>query len=34
VPDPYHGGEEGFQQVLDLIEQAADGLLHEVQERL
>ena len=27
VPDPYYGGEEGFEEVLDLIEEAADGLL-------
>lgn len=27
VPDPYYGGDQGFDQVLDLIEAAADGLL-------
>lgn len=27
VPDPYYGGERGFEEVLDLLEQAADGLL-------
>ena len=27
VPDPYYGGEQGFEEVLDLIEEAADGLL-------
>lgn len=27
VPDPYYGGAEGFEQVLDLVEDAADGLL-------
>ncbi|MFD1009628.1 low molecular weight protein-tyrosine-phosphatase [Oceanisphaera ostreae] len=27
VPDPYYGGEQGFEQVLDLIESACDGLL-------
>ncbi len=26
VPDPYYGGEEGFDHALDLIEQAAQGL--------
>ena len=26
VPDPYYGGENGFEHVLDLIEQAALGL--------
>jgi protein-tyrosine phosphatase len=27
VPDPYYGGSEGFEQVLDLIEAGAAGLL-------
>lgn len=27
VPDPYYGGEAGFQHVLDLIEDAARGLV-------
>jgi protein-tyrosine phosphatase len=27
VPDPYYGGPAGFEQVLDLAEQAAHGLL-------
>lgn len=27
VPDPYYGGEEGFEQVLDLLEDACAGLL-------
>lgn len=27
VPDPYYGGEEGFERVLDLLEDACDGLL-------
>jgi protein-tyrosine phosphatase len=27
VPDPYYGGEAGFEEVLDLAEQAARGLL-------
>ncbi|MBL4608079.1 MAG: low molecular weight phosphotyrosine protein phosphatase [Pseudomonadales bacterium] len=30
VPDPYYGGEEGFQHVLDLVESAADELLEEI----
>ena len=30
VPDPYYGGDEGFSQVLDLIESASDGLLQEI----
>lgn len=27
VPDPYAGGSEGFEQVLDMVELAAQGLL-------
>ena len=27
VPDPYSGGEQGFEEVLDLVEPAADNLL-------
>lgn len=27
IPDPYYGGDTGFEQVLDLIEQAADAIL-------
>lgn len=34
VPDPYYGGEDGFEQVLDLVERACDGLLTEVKGRL
>jgi protein-tyrosine phosphatase len=30
VPDPYYGGPEGFEQVLDMLEDAADGLLREL----
>jgi len=33
VPDPYYGGENGFERVLDLIEVAADGLLKEIKLR-
>ena len=28
VPDPYHGGEAGFEHVLDLVEDASEGLLN------
>ncbi|TVP91674.1 MAG: low molecular weight phosphotyrosine protein phosphatase [Pseudomonadaceae bacterium] len=31
VPDPYYGGEQGFEQVLDMLEAAADALLDELQ---
>lgn len=34
VPDPYYGGASGFEQVLDLLEQASEGLLEEVLRRL
>ena len=27
VPDPYYGGDQGFEQVLDLLEDACSGLL-------
>lgn len=27
VPDPYYGGGRGFEKVLDLIEDASDGLI-------
>ena len=30
VPDPYYGGEAGFERVLDMIEAAADGLLQRI----
>jgi len=30
VPDPYYGGLSGFDQVLDLVEEAADGLIDEI----
>lgn len=34
VPDPYYGGADGFEQVLDLIEQGSQALLTEVREHL
>ncbi|MEH1770510.1 MAG: low molecular weight protein-tyrosine-phosphatase [Nostoc sp.] len=30
VPDPYYGGEEGFNQVIDLLIDACEGLLTKV----
>jgi protein-tyrosine phosphatase len=30
VPDPYHGGPEGFERVLDMVEAACRNLLHEM----
>lgn len=33
VPDPYYGGEGGFDHVLDLVDAACRGLLDEVRSR-
>lgn len=33
VPDPYYGGEAGFERVLDMIEIASDGLLKRISRR-
>jgi protein-tyrosine phosphatase len=30
VPDPYYGGAQGFEDVLDLLEEASEGLLQEL----
>ena len=30
VPDPYFGGPKGFEDVLDLLEDACEGLLNEI----
>lgn len=34
VPDPYYGGADGFEDVLDLVEAASRGLVEEVRGRL
>lgn len=34
VPDPYYGGSDGFELVLDLVEDAAQGLLKHIRQRL
>ncbi len=34
VPDPYSGGREGFDEVLDLVENTAQGLLSYLREQL
>ncbi|WP_025672827.1 low molecular weight protein-tyrosine-phosphatase [Salinivibrio socompensis] len=34
IPDPYYGGDDGFEHVLDLLEQAADGVLDHIASRL
>ncbi len=31
VPDPYYGGVDGFNQVLDLLQDACEGLLDHIQ---
>jgi protein-tyrosine phosphatase len=33
VPDPYHGGPDGFERVLGLAEEASEGLLEDIRER-
>ncbi len=33
VPDPYYGGAGGFEQVLDMIEAAAENLLEDIRQR-
>ena len=34
VPDPYYGGEQGFEQVLDLLEDACSGLIEEIKPQI
>lgn len=34
VPDPYYGGGQGFEEVLDLVETASRGLLDDIRGRL
>jgi protein-tyrosine phosphatase len=33
VPDPYYGGPIGFERVLDLVEEAAEGLVERLREQ-
>jgi protein-tyrosine phosphatase len=33
VPDPYYGGPNGFEHVLDLVEEASEGLLEDIRGR-
>ena len=34
VPDPYYGGSHGFDHVLDLIEDASEGLIKHVRQKV
>ncbi|MGW4437903.1 low molecular weight protein-tyrosine-phosphatase [Streptomyces sp. NPDC004596] len=34
VPDPYYGGADGFQECLEMVEEASTGLLAAVREQL
>ncbi len=34
VPDPYYGGDDGFNLVMDLLEDAAKGLMEEIKSKL
>ncbi len=33
LPDPYYGGELGFERVMDMIEEACEGLLSHLQDQ-
>ena len=33
VPDPYYGGDQGFEHVLDMVEDASRGLLASIQKK-
>ena len=33
IPDPYYGGTDGFERVLDMVEDAAEGLLQDIGKR-
>ena len=33
VPDPYYGGEQGFQEVFDILDRSIDNFLDRLQER-
>jgi protein-tyrosine phosphatase len=34
VPDPYYGGDDGFEEVLDMVERSCRGMLEELRGRL
>ena len=33
LPDPYYGGADGFERVLDMVEDAAEGLLQHIRQQ-
>ena len=33
VPDPYYGGENGFEQVFDMVQSASEGLLRVIKDK-
>lgn len=33
VPDPYYGGDDGFEKVLDILEDACNGLLDAIEDK-
>lgn len=33
VPDPYYGGADGFELVLDILEDACEGLIRKIQKK-
>lgn len=33
VPDPYYGGTDGFERVLDMVEDASEGLLQHIRKQ-
>jgi protein-tyrosine phosphatase len=33
VPDPYYSGPDGFEHVLDLVEEASEGLIADIRKR-
>ena len=34
VPDPYYGGDKGFERVLDMVEAASEGLLAHIRQEV
>lgn len=34
VPDPYYGGDQGFEEVFDMVEDASQGLLEHIKQQL